>query len=1416
MAVLRTILLHYKLDVLFLQETGYVSRAAEEVLARWGYKLLASARPGTLGGVALVVSTAFWQRYGCVVDVVQPGFIMALRSSRQRRFLLVNTYFSSMGSKFRLPQYALLRAYLQGFRSFAIVLGGDQNRVDHARWRWYPPTAGRPSKWGDYNVSESLQFRRQVLLPFGLQKATSDHLGFHHRNGRYHAEIDALFVPASPSMIGTMCFSVVPHTLVGLQVSDHDPLILRVRLRDRRPAGTPAWACQHPRFPEFFAEALNVRSRRFWGHPLIEHRDGQWHRNALPAAFLDREVAWQQQAALAACTEVKRLGRQVLCEATVGCALGLLRRHLQGELARNKISQLLLSSPALAGFFDFRVSLSSGVCSHTLAVDRLQSFVDKQLRFSMRAPGQGGVRKGVVGRLAGLRPRKTHISYYRLRSGEIVSFHDDAERVAEDLSLAWTHVWADRALAPGQERSRSAMLQAVHATVSSASPDWGLQAERLRESWKTRQSCPGPNGQPWDLPRALPFYFSQSVVAQGHFIMRGGSLLGYFEHDLFWIGKKPELVDGRPTYSADSVRDISVGNWQLRALEQELAAPVTQVLDQIIHEANVGWVPGRLIGTPILRVNRGVHRAQVAGEPYAVLLLDFMKAFPSVLLESMWQVLGVQGWDPAYIRAFRIMHTDMRQYSKIGGRSFPGPPKKAGLWTGSGASTVLLLCMLDVLVRVVYSSPYFDHNSGVLGTIDGFADDLNVLVHTSMQLRAFRWLLFAFQSWSGVGPSLTKSVLILPEYLLQDKAEWVRALWPSIKVVLVDETLGMAVGACRDFAHYFTNPTKKFKLDLAQWLLQALSKGESVLVWNIFLLSKFSYVAQFFPPPRALLGVLRDSLKSLMHVSPTFPEMLLYFSHWALDLGQAPLCPDPWFMSIMERAGLQLPYDPTLASSLNGTEMRHSSIDWHHHWLPARWVQVGVNVSLMRRRVRSVHYRAGRFPLYRELIDHSLVCRLYTDGSVLNGELAYAGVFVLGSFILMEFWGRVQMCSSGANYWGPLTASSGVAELSPYIALPHIFLHAGEWLQDGPASHPWPRNRLLCCLDNLQAAGVLAGHLMGSSDPAVSYLAYSSWACFCQDRGVQLAFQHVPSHVGIFWNEYVDRMVHRAWILEAGEFAYTVAPMNANTRRRLASLQSSVDPGWTVVESDPASPAPRPGAQNACYSHWLARQWLRGVPQSIFSKRVKRWWSVDWTILHVRRLFHLHHSTPMRLRWTFYTALLGEWPTGRRTRHILNPGSEVPVCRFCGAHTDCVVHWFGAGACSVLDVMLRSSVALPPTPDGGWLQLDPANAAWPLIWRSFYAVHSLLRWGVVQDPLFKRSLHEGHWLAAACVSDAHSMARVARIQQQKAHRALTAARRRKRKLSLKHTLETCPNCGGIFPIGTHNVCIVRALFGSQP
>ena len=39
----------------------------------------------------------------------------------------------------------------------AVIVGGDQNRVDHARGRWYPPCGDRPSKWGDYNVSESLQ-----------------------------------------------------------------------------------------------------------------------------------------------------------------------------------------------------------------------------------------------------------------------------------------------------------------------------------------------------------------------------------------------------------------------------------------------------------------------------------------------------------------------------------------------------------------------------------------------------------------------------------------------------------------------------------------------------------------------------------------------------------------------------------------------------------------------------------------------------------------------------------------------------------------------------------------------------------------------------------------------------------------------------------------------------------------------------------------------------------------------------------------------------------------------------------------------------------------------------------------------------------------------------------------------------------
>ena len=97
----------------------------------------------------------------------------------------------------------------------------------------------------------------------------------------------------------------------------------------------------------------------------------------------------------------------------------------------------------------------------------------------------------------------------------------------------------------------------------------------------------------------------------------------------------------------------------------------------------------------------------------------------------MWEVMDAQGWRSDYILLLRSMHKDMRQTTRIHGQPSEGPPKFAGLGTGSGASFILLLCLLDVLLRELYRHACFDWEDTAAGKVDGFADDITALVSTS-------------------------------------------------------------------------------------------------------------------------------------------------------------------------------------------------------------------------------------------------------------------------------------------------------------------------------------------------------------------------------------------------------------------------------------------------------------------------------------------------------------------------------------------------------------------------------------------------------------------------------------------------------------------------------------------------------------
>jgi len=258
---------------------------------------------------------------------------------------------------------------------------------------------------------------------------------------------------------------------------------------------------------------------------------------------------------------------------------------------------------------------------------------------------------------------------------------------------------------------------------------------------------------------------------------------------------------------------------------------------------------------------------------------------------------------------------------------------------------------------------------------------------------------------------------------------------------------------------------------------------------------------------------------------------------------------------------------------------------------------------------------------------------------------------------------------------------------------------------------------------------VLTGSAVGSAEPALSALTVETLRSFAADRDISLAAQHVPSHIIIPGNVLADQLATLALDLEPGTYMYRHTAHISTEGGTHALLDTAV--GFPRLNSWPldiVTVPTRHGAQSTAYAHWKGKFWSTGKVHSILRKRLLSWWGVTFTCSWFSTLlFHLRKEAP-RLKWCLFSALLGEWPTGQRMRHILAPGSPCPVCRFCGTHQYSVKHWFGPSPCAVLWLQLQRSLPLPSIPRDGWFAEDGGDAVWPSILSAVYAVHCQLRW----------------------------------------------------------------------------------------
>lgn len=404
------------------------------------------------------------------------------------------------------------------------------------------------------------------------------------------------------------------------------------------------------------------------------------------------------------------------------------------------------------------------------------------------------------------------------------------------------------AIEPTDPRSRTDLLSYITKKVSQESKEnlsrpfcRGELGEALAKC--NKKSSPGPDGLPFSFYEATWKVTGPILKKIINFWRQNGE--GSATHMthitlLHKKGDKDQLSNKRP---------ISLINCDERIVDQAINLRLKNVLPEILHESQTGFVPGRQIGSNIQTVLNAVDDRHLY--PGHLACLDFEKAYDRVDRTYLRDTLKAFDFPNSFQNL--IMATISNTQAKIAINGWLSAPidVERGVRQGSPLAPSLFILGMEALGQLLRRKihgirhiglPPFQEDIPHLQSLM-FADDVLIGLKDQADLVKAEQALQLFQSASGGKLNQSKSFL----YGLDRQPSDLRSTWQWSSRNAPFRYLGVMVGSDLDVNQVWSDLIAKVRKRMDSIPMFDLPLVTKCSVINIYCFSKILFVDQFIP-----------------------------------------------------------------------------------------------------------------------------------------------------------------------------------------------------------------------------------------------------------------------------------------------------------------------------------------------------------------------------------------------------------------------------------------------------------------------------------------------------------------------------------------------------------------------------------------